>query len=46
MKIKTRIRYGLFAIRWLWNNRDWQGTRQKYKELDRQFKKIFEGVRE
>lgn len=29
------IRYYLFALRWLWNNRSWKSTRQKWKALDR-----------
>jgi hypothetical protein len=35
-----KIKYYLFAIRWLWKNRDWDGTRQKYKALDRAYRKF------
>lgn len=24
-----------FMIRWFWRNRRWKGTRQKYKQFDR-----------
>lgn len=29
------MKYILFCIRWLWKNRTWTGTRQKYKAMDR-----------
>ena len=29
------IRYYLFHIRWLWKNRKWQNTCQKFKALER-----------
>lgn len=32
-----KLRYYLFALGWLWRNRDWKGTRQKYKAMDRAF---------
>ena len=32
-----KIKYYLFAIKWLWNNKEWQGTRQKYKALDKAY---------
>lgn len=31
----TKLRFYLFAARWLWRNRTWDNTRQKYKALDR-----------
>ncbi len=34
----NRIRYYLRAIRWLWENRSWKNTRQKWKEFDRAMK--------
>lgn len=33
------IKYYLFAIRWLWKNRHWNSTRQKWKALDRDWEK-------
>ena len=30
-----KILYYLFCIRWLWRNRRWRETRQKYKAFDK-----------
>lgn len=30
-----RIRHYLFCIKWLWQNRTWANTRQKYKAMER-----------
>ena len=30
-----KIKYYLFVIRWMWANRDWDETRQKYKAMDK-----------
>lgn len=30
-----KLRHSLFCIRWLWRNRNWGASRQKYKALDR-----------
>ena len=30
-----KIRYYLFAIRWLWKHRNWKDTRQKYKAMNK-----------
>lgn len=30
-----KIRFYLFCIRWLWKNRTWAETRQKYRALAR-----------
>lgn len=35
----SRIRYYIFAIRWLYRNREWADTRQKYKAMVREWKK-------
>lgn len=32
-----KIRFYLFCIRWLWKNRTWRNTRQKYKAMDKAF---------
>lgn len=29
------IKYYLFCIKWLWNNRKWANTRQKFKAMER-----------
>ena len=31
-----KIRYYLFAIKWLWRNREWSNTRQKFKALEKE----------
>lgn len=33
-----KIRYLLFVIKWVYMNRDWQDTRQKYKRMNREWK--------
>lgn len=33
------IRYYLYALRWLWRNQTWADTRQKFKALERDWKK-------
>ena len=33
-----KIRYYLFCIRWLYMNRDWKNTRQKFKAMERDYK--------
>lgn len=29
------MKYYFFAIRWVWHNRSWENTRQKWKRLDK-----------
>ncbi len=29
------LRYHIFVIRWLWKNRNWAPTRQKWKALEK-----------
>lgn len=29
------IKYYLFCIRWLWKNREWRSSRQKFKAMER-----------
>ena len=36
---KSKIGYYLFCIRWLWKNREWENTRQKFKAMEREYKK-------
>lgn len=33
-----KIRYYLFCIKWLYKNRKWDNTRQKFKRMERDFK--------
>lgn len=35
-KKKSGIRYYLRCIKWLWKNRDWANTRQKFKAMDKE----------
>ena len=33
------IRHHFFCIGWLWRNRNWENTRQKYKAMERDWRK-------
>ena len=33
-----KIKYYLFCIRWLWRNREWEGTRQKVKAMEKEWR--------
>lgn len=35
------IKYYLFCIRWLWENRSWKNTRQKFKAMERDYDKRY-----
>ena len=39
-KKKSKIRYYLFCIRWLWQNREWENTRQKFKAMEKAYKAV------
>ena len=30
-----QLKYYIFCIRWLWRNREWSNTRQKFRALER-----------
>ena len=32
-----KIRYYMFCIKWLWKNRTWDNTRQKFKRLAKEY---------
>lgn len=34
-----KLKYYYQCGRWLWKNRDWKGTRQKYKTMEKELKK-------
>lgn len=36
----NQIKYYIFAIRWLWNNREWETTRQKWKMMEKEWRKV------
>ena len=31
------LRYYFFCVRWLWKNRKWNNTRQKFKAMDNDY---------
>ena len=33
------IKYYMFCIKWLWKNRYWKDTRQKFKEMQKEWTK-------
>lgn len=35
----NKIRYYIFCIKWLWKNRNWSNTRQKFKAMQKDFEK-------
>lgn len=35
-----KIRYYLRVLRWLWDNRTWENSRQKMKALERYMKEV------
>lgn len=35
----NKFRYYKFVIRWMWQNRNWKDTRQKWKMMDKDWKK-------
>ena len=35
-----KINYYIFCIKWLWRNREWENTRQKFKAMERECQKV------
>jgi hypothetical protein len=35
----NKIRHELFCIKWLWKNRKWKNTRQKYKTMEKDWER-------
>ena len=33
-----KIKYYIFCIKWLYKNRNWDNTRQKFKRMEKDFK--------
>ncbi len=31
-----KIKYYIACVRWLWKNRDWSNTRQKFKAMEKE----------
>jgi hypothetical protein len=40
-KKKSKLGYYLFCIKWLWKNREWENTRQKFKAMEKAIKERF-----
>ena len=36
---ESKLRYYLFCIKWLWKNREWENTRQKFKAMEKAWRK-------
>jgi hypothetical protein len=34
-----KIKYYLFCLRWIWSNKEWENGRQKWKMMDRDWKR-------
>ena len=35
----SKLNYYLFCIKWLWQNRDWSNTSQKFRALEKTWEK-------
>ena len=35
----NKIKYYFFCIKWLWKNRDWANTRQKFKAMEKEYRR-------
>ena len=40
---ESKIKYYIFAMRWLWKNRKWDDTRQKFKRMSEDYKQYKQG---
>lgn len=36
-----KIKYYIFCIKWLWKNRTWDNTRQKFKTMEKEYKQKY-----
>jgi hypothetical protein len=34
-----QLKYYIFVIQWLWKNRSWQDSRQKFKQMNKEWEK-------
>ena len=37
--LMKKLKYYIFCIKWLWKNRTWENTRQKFKAMEKAWKK-------
>lgn len=35
----NKIKYYLFCVKWLWRNRHWENTRQKFKAMEKEYRR-------
>jgi len=35
-----KIKYYFFRLKWLWKNRNWEPTRQKFKAMEKDWEKV------
>ena len=35
----NKLRYWFFHIKWLWKNRGWANTRQKFKAMEKEYRR-------
>ena len=35
----NKIKYYFFCIKWLWENQDWANTRQKFKAMEKEYRR-------
>ena len=40
MTAMTKLKYYIFCIRWLYKNRHWRNTRQKWKAMERDWERV------
>lgn len=36
-----KLKYYIFCIKWLWENRQWENTRQKFKTMEKEYKQKY-----
>ena len=41
---ESKLRYYLFCIKWLWKNRTWDNTRQKFKAMEKAWRRERSGT--
>ncbi len=37
--LMKKLKYYWFCVKWLWKNRDWDNTRQKFKAMEKAYRK-------
>lgn len=39
VELKRTIKYYFFCLKWVWKNREWNNGRQKWKMMDRDYRR-------